>query len=61
MTNSLGQLLTAKLQEKGICASDYETISRAVYGSLAEIDGQVGKGECLTMPSGNEYTKTSEI
>lgn len=59
MTNSLGQLLTAKLQEKGIFKSDYATISKAVYESLHEIDNQIDKGECFTMPNGNEYAKTT--
>ena len=61
MTNSLGQLLTAKLQRKGICTEDYEKIASAVYDSLHEIDMQVDKLEWFIMPNGNEYQKITNI
>ena len=61
MTNSLGQLLTAKLQLKGIFTDDYEKIATAVYDSLHEIDMQVEKYEWFIMPMGNEYQKITNI
>ena len=57
MTDSLGTLLTAKLQEKGIYQDDYHRISTAVYDALHEIDEQVEPDSWITMPNGNSYIK----
>ena len=61
MTNSLGALLTAKLQDRGIYPNDYDELSLAVYCSLDEIDSQVLKGESISMPVGNEYKKMTSF
>lgn len=58
MTDSLGSLLTAYLQEAGICSDDYQKISKIVYDSLDKIDQQMKTGEFLTFPRGNIFTKT---
>jgi hypothetical protein len=58
MTNSLGALITALLQEKGICSDDYYKISDAVYSSLTEIDLQMNVNDVLELPRGSCLTKT---
>ena len=58
MTNSLGALLTALLQEKGIYSDDYYKISDAVYSALTNIDLQMNVGDVIELPRGSCLIKT---
>ena len=57
MTDSLGSLLTAYLQEADICADDYYKISTVIFNALHEIDKQIKVGEYLVFPNGDRYLK----
>ena len=66
MNNHLAGLLIHRIQDKlrraivkGLEPTSYNTLSNAIYDSLSEINAEIETGECLTMPNGAEYTKTS--
>ena len=61
MTNSLGQMLTAMLQQKGIERDNYDAISRAVYRSLLCITKQMELGQEFEMPNGDTFKKVFSL
>ncbi len=56
MTNFIGTLLTAMLQERGICADDYYKLSDAVTNALCDLAEQMDENDCVQLPNGRVLT-----